>query len=204
MSAVEHTSHGTGHGRDAAPARHPDAAGLHPRRLVLRALLPDRPLPRRRASAGSPAGIRSTTGTSSSSSAASRSGPVGFLLGHRRLRLLALLGLRPPDDPGRPREPRRHTLEGLLQGQHRPQGDRRPVPRDDVRLLHARRPDGDALPRRARAAGHAVHGHADVQRPRLHARGADDLRLHHPRLRRSRELRRAADARRARTWRSRA
>ena len=56
-------------------------------------------------------------------------GPVGFLLGHRRLRLLALLALRPPDAAGGSLQPRRLHVEGLLQGQHRPQGDRRPVPR---------------------------------------------------------------------------
>ena len=52
--------------------------------------------------------------------------------------------------------------------------------------------------------GPAVRRHADLQRPDLRARGADDLPLHHPCLRRARELRRAADARRARTWPSRA
>jgi cytochrome c oxidase subunit 1 len=39
------------------------------------------------------------------------------------------------------------TVEGLLQGQHRPQGDRDPVPRHDVLLLRRRR-----LPRDARSA----------------------------------------------------
>ena len=59
------------------------------------------------------------------------------------------------------------------------------------------RADGDDLPRRAREPGHAVRRHADLQRAHVRARGADDLPLHHPRVRRARELRRAADARRA-------
>ena len=57
---------------------------------------------------------------------------------------------------------------------------------------------GDAVPRRARAARAPVLRHADLQRARVGARDADDLRLHHPGVRRARELRRAADARRAR------
>ena len=156
-----------------------------------------------RGSAGSPAGIPSTTGTSSSIVGGLTLAPVGFLpgLGAFDYWLYWVSG-RPtvPDDHANHGA---HVVEGLLQGQHRPQGDRCPVPHHNLHLLHLRRPDGDALPRRARAAGHAVHGHADVQRPRLDARGADDLRVHHPRLRRPRELRRPADARRPRTWRSR-
>ena len=195
-----HRTDGSRHrSRGHAPsARPPDAPGLRPRRLVF-------------------GRCSSSSACTSSSRSAGSSGwdPVYdwniiVLVGglsmapdrlparHRRLRLLALLDLGPPD--ARPTITPNHgalPLEGLLQGQHRPQGDRRPVPRHDVRLLHRRRPDGDALPRRARAAGHAVHGHADLQRARLHARRADDLRLHHPGVRRPRELRRAADARRA-------
>ena len=47
----------------------------------------------------------------------------------RRVRLLALLHLRPADAGGGPLRARRLQLEGLLPGQHRPQGDRRPVRR---------------------------------------------------------------------------
>ena len=122
-------------------------------------------------------------------------GPVGFLLGIGSFDYWLYWVSGRPTKPDDHANHGAYQVEGLLQGQHRPQGDRRPVPRDDVRLLHARRPDGDALPRRAGAARHAVHGHADLQRPRLHARGADDLRLHHPCLRGPRELRGAADAR---------
>ena len=43
---------------------------------------------------------------------------------------------------------------------------------------------GDDLPRRARESGHAVRRHADLQRARVGARGADDLPLHHPGVRR--------------------
>ena len=88
-------------------------------------------------------------------------------------------------------------LEGLLPGQHRPQGDRDPVRHDDDLLLPRRRPAGDGRTRRARAAGDAVHRHGDLQRPLLGARLADDLPLRHPGLRRARELRHPADDRRA-------
>ena len=115
---------------------------------------------------------------------------------NRRVRLLGVLRLRPSHSARGPLEPRRHALAGLLPRQHRPQGDRRPVPRDDVLLLRDRRADGDGVPRRAREARPPVRRHADLQRADLRARGADDLPLHHPRLRRARELRRAADARR--------
>ena len=111
---------------------------------------------------------------------------------------------------GRPTRPEDHSGHGAhtwkdyfrVNTDHKVIGD--PVPGHDVRLLHDRRAHGDALPRRARAAGAPVRRLADVQRPRLGARDADDLPLHHPGVRRPRELRRAADARRARTWPSRA
>ena len=48
---------------------------------------------------------------------------------------LAVLGHGARDARRRPREPRRVQLDRLLQGQHRPQGDRRPVPRHDGLLL---------------------------------------------------------------------
>ena len=84
------------------------------------------------------------------------------------------------------------------------QGDRDPVPGHDVRLLHDRRAHGDVLPRRARAAGPPVRRLADVQRAGPGARHADDLPVHHPCVRRARELRRAARRSARRTWRSRA
>ena len=46
--------------------------------------------------------------------------------------------------------------------------------------------------------GTQLRRHADVQRPVHRARVADDLPVHHPGVRRARELRRPADARRAR------
>ena len=91
-----------------------------------------------------------------------------------------------------------HELEGLLPRQHRPQGDRRPVPLDDVLLLHHRRPCGDGRARRAGEAGDAGHRQPGLQRLLHDPRDADDLPVHHPGLRRAGELRRAADARRAR------
>ena len=117
---------------------------------------------------------------------------------HRRLRLLVRLRDRSADEARGPLRPRGEALERLLPRQHRPQGDRRPVRLHDVRLLHRRRSDGARLPRRAGEARDAVRRHADVQRPRVGARDADDLPVHHPRLRGSRELRDPVDARRAR------
>ena len=61
-----------------------------------------------------------------------------------------------------------------------------------------RRPAGDARARRARAAGDAVLRQPDLQRPLLGPRVADDLPVRDPGVRGPRELRRAADARRAR------
>ena len=118
----------------------------------------------------------------------------------RRARLLRLLGAlrdRRADRARGPLEPRRPDLAGLLPPEHRPQGDRRPVPRHDDRLLRRRRDDGDALPRRARAAGDAVRRQPDLQRPGLGARGADDLPVRDPGVRRARQLRDPADDRRA-------
>ena len=104
---------------------------------------------------------------------------------------------------GRPTRPEDHSghgalqLEGLLPDQHRPQGDRRPVPGHDDRLLHPRRAARDVHARRAGAARDAVREPAGLQRPLLGARVADDLPVHHPGLRRTRELRHPADDRRA-------
>ena len=70
---------------------------------------------------------------------------------HRLLRLLgALHGRR--QAPRGPRRPRRVQLARLLQGQHRPQGDRDPVPGHDVRVLPDRRHARRGLPRAARVA----------------------------------------------------
>ena len=114
----------------------------------------------------------------------------------RRLRLLAPLGRRPADDPRGPLPARRQKLEGLLQVQHRPQGHRHPVHLHHVLLLLRRRPDGDADPGRAGPAGHPDRRRRHLQQPFLDPRGADDLRLRDPGLRRARELRAAADDRR--------
>ena len=114
----------------------------------------------------------------------------------RLLRLLAALGRRPADDPRRPLPARRQELEGLLPLQHRSQGDRHPVHLHHLLLLLRGRPDGDADPGRAGPAGHPDRRRGDLQQPLLHPRGADDLRLRDPGLRRHRQLRPAADDRR--------
>ena len=122
----------------------------------------------------------------------------------RRLRLLDALRDRRADPARGPLGPRRPQLARLLPDQHRPQGDRDPVPGDDHRLLRDRRPAGDVHARRAGAAGDAVRRQPDLQRPLLGARGADDLPVRDPGLRRDRQLRDPADARARRTWPSRA
>ena len=83
--------------------------------------------------------------------------PLGFLAGHRRVRLLgrATRSAR-RRGPRTTRATARTRWKRLLPRQHRPQGDRRPVPRHDDRLLRHRRPARDARARRARAAGDAV------------------------------------------------
>ena len=87
---------------------------------------------------------------------------------HRLLRLLGPLGARQARRR-RPQGPRRALLEGLLQGQHRSQGDRRPV-RLPVVLLHVhRRPARDARARGARRAGPPVRRREHLQRPLLGA-----------------------------------
>ena len=113
----------------------------------------------------------------------------------RRLRLLGLLLLGQADEARGPLGARRASLAGLLPSQHRPQGDRGPVPGHDDDLLRHRRVPGDDLPRRARAAGRPVLQPADLQRARLRARGADDLHVRRAGLRRPRELRDPADDR---------
>ena len=115
----------------------------------------------------------------------------------RRLRLLDALRDRRADPARGPLGPRRPQLARLLPDQHRPQGDRDPVPGDDDRLLRDRRPAGDVHARRAGAAGDAVRRQPDLQRALLGARGADDLPVRDPGLRRARELRDPADDRRA-------
>ncbi len=116
---------------------------------------------------------------------------------HRRLRLLVLLGAGEKDAAGGPLGTRRVHLEGLLPDQHRPQGDRRAVHRHLLLLPARRRAHRDADARRAGAAGRPVRGLEHLQRPLLGPRLAADLPLHHPRLRGPRELRAAADDRRA-------
>ena len=91
------------------------------------------------ACAGWPAGTRSTTGRSSSSSADSSTAPIGFLLGLGAFDYwLYYISGRPTRARG-PLRPRRVQLARLLPRQHRPQGDRRPVRRHDARLLRHRR-----------------------------------------------------------------
>ena len=104
---------------------------------------------------------------------------------------------------GKPTRPEDHSshgatlVEGLLPREHRPQGDRHPVRRHLV-LLHAgRRPAGDAGARGARRAGLAVRRRQRLQRALQRPRVADDLPVHHPRVRGPGELRAAADDRRA-------
>ena len=187
MSVVEHTSHDPGHGSGAPPHRRGllMRPGLHPRRLVLRAVLPDRPLPRR----GHPlarrlgSGLRlehhrprrrprrSARSGSCSASARSTTGSTGSPAARRC----------PRTTPATARTTWKDYFK--VNTDHKVIGVQYLV--TTFVFFIARRPDGDALPRRARAAGDAVHGHADLQRPRLRARGADDLRLHHPCLRRA-------------------
>src|SRR3954447_26475726 len=123
--------------------------------------------------------------------------PMSFLIGIGWLRLLVLLGLGRRDARGGPLGSRRDEVAGLLPRQHRPQGHRDPVHLHHVLLLRRRRPDGDADARGAGSAGLAVRRREHVQRPVLGARVADDLPVHHPGVCRHRELRRAADDRRA-------
>ncbi len=123
--------------------------------------------------------------------------PLGFLVGHRRLRLLGALRDRRPDTARGPLGSRREELARLLPRQPRPQGHRRPVPGHDDRLLRDRRPAGDDHARRAGTAGPPVRRLADLQRAVLGARLADDLPVRDPGLRRARELRHPADDRRA-------
>ena len=116
---------------------------------------------------------------------------------HRRLRLLGPLDDRPADPARGPLRPRRPQLEGLLPGQHRPQGDRHPV-HGHRAVLHARRRRaGRGDPGRAGAAGPAGGGPEHLQRPVLGPRLADDLPGRDPDLRGARELRAPADDRRA-------
>ncbi len=101
---------------------------------------------------------------------------------------------RSDDHAGHGRCPK-EVLLGLLPAEHGPQGDRRPVPRDDDDVLRDRRLPRDAVPRGARPPGRPVLQPADVQRAHLGARGADDLRRRRPGLRGSRQLRDPADDR---------
>ena len=116
---------------------------------------------------------------------------------HGLLQLLVPLGRRRAHDPRGPLPARGQGVEGLLPLQHRSQGDRHPVHLHDVLLLHRRRPGGDDGARRARQARHADRRSGLLRRPLLDARRVHDLPVHHPRLRGDRELRPAADDRRA-------
>ena len=113
----------------------------------------------------------------------------------RGVRLLAALGARRADDARGPLPARRQVVARLLQVQHRSQGDRDPVHRHHLLLLPRRWPDRDADPRRAGPARDPDRRPGPLQRPLLHPRGADDLRLRDPGLRRDRQLRAAADDR---------
>ena len=105
--------------------------------------------------------------------------------------------------PAMPTIPEDHSQHGAkswkdyFQLQHRSQGDRHPVHLHHLLLLLRRRPDGDADPGRAGPAGHPDRRRRHLQQPLLDPRGADDLRLRDPGLRRDRQLRPAADDRRA-------
>ena len=118
---------------------------------------------------------------------------------HRRLRLLGALR-----DRRRRPSPEDHSGHGAyswkdyfrVNTDHKVIGMQYLV--DDDLLLPRRRPPRDARARRAREAGNAVLRQPDVQRPLLGPRVADDLPVRHPGVRRAGELRRAADARRAR------
>ena len=124
--------------------------------------------------------------------------PLGFLSGLGAFDYWVSYAIGRPTQPEDHSEPRRLQLEGLLPRQHRSQGDRDPVPHDDDLLLPRRRAARAARARRARAARDELLRHADVQRAVHRPRVADDLPVHHPGVRRARELRRPADARRAR------
>ncbi len=96
-----------------------------------------------------------------------------------------------------PLGPRRPHLARLLPRQHRPQGDRDPVHGHLVLLPVRRRPAGDADPRSAGQARDAVPDPRAVQRRVLGPRHAADLPVRDPGVRRARQLRAAADDRRA-------
>ncbi len=113
----------------------------------------------------------------------------------RLLRLLVRLsGRQARLGRGGSLRPRRVQLEGLLQGQHRSQSDRGAVHLHDLHLLHHRRGAGRGRARRAGHSGRAVLLTGHLQRPVLGACRADDLPVHHPRLRRARQRRHPADA----------
>ena len=186
MSVVEHTSHDHGprRGRRRTGAGILMRPGLRPRRLVLRAVLP--------VGLYLVAGIRWLAGWDPVYDwniivlvGGLTMGPIGFLLG------IGAFDYWLYWISGRPTVPDDHANHGAYRWKdyfkvntdHKVIGVQYLV--TTFVFFVARRPDGDALPRRARAAGHAVHGHADLQRPRLHARRADDLRLHHPGVRRA-------------------
>ena len=105
---------------------------------------------------------------------------------------------------GAPTQPEDHDDHGAYRWQdyfkvntdHKVIGD--PVPGHDVRLLPDRRPLREAFRTELAKPGLQFFTRRAVQRPDLGARRADDLPLHHPGVRRARELRDPADARRRR------
>ena len=76
--------------------------------------------------------------------------PIGFLIGIGCFDYWAYYFSGRPTPTRGPLRPRRaQSKAGLLPPQHRPQGDRRPVPRHHDDVLRHRRVPGNALPRRA-------------------------------------------------------
>ncbi len=123
-------------------------------------------------------------------------GPAGLPGRPRGLRLLVLLGVGPQDAPGGPLRSRRLHVEGLLPDQHRPQGDRGPVPGQLLHLPADRRSAGDADACPAGPARVALRQREHLQRAVLGARLAADLPVHGARVRGLRELRDPVDDRR--------
>ena len=93
--------------------------------------------------------------------------PLAFLVGIGGFDYWALVHHRLADEARRPLRPRRAQLEGLLPGQHRPQGDRGPVHGHRAVLPAGRRRARGGDPRRARAAGPADRRPEHLQRPVL-------------------------------------
>ena len=156
MTTVVEQHTDPGHGPATQPrTRAPDAAGPPARALVRRALLPHRPLPRRRDPMACRLGARVRLGDHH---AHQRDGHRADRLPPRPrgVRLLALLGLRPADPP------EDHSSHGATSWKDyfRINTDHKVIgvqyTGHDVHVLRHRRPAGDVLPGRARRAGAAV------------------------------------------------